>query len=210
MPPVREASTKPIAATVLPAPVACSNQKRLWALGSSGASGELLVVGLLLGVPVEGLLVVRDLLVDLLLAGDRGRAERRRARRFRSRLGRHIAVAGATAAAVAVRPALGLGEQRGQRAGERVDLVRVEQRAVGELRLLVGEDALEAEHQREVAPPLGRRVLRARVDLGERVVERAAPGAAGARAPPRRPRRGARRARARTSRRGRASPDQEA
>jgi hypothetical protein len=37
MPPVREASTKPIAATVLPAPVACSNQKRLWALGSSAA-----------------------------------------------------------------------------------------------------------------------------------------------------------------------------
>src|SRR5215210_1246514 len=38
MPPVREASTKPSAATVLPAPVACSNQKRLAALGSSGAS----------------------------------------------------------------------------------------------------------------------------------------------------------------------------
>src|SRR3954462_4738470 len=38
MPPVREASTKPTAATVLPAPVACSNQKRLPAFGSSGAS----------------------------------------------------------------------------------------------------------------------------------------------------------------------------
>ena len=38
MPPVREASTKPSAATVLPAPVACSNQKRLAALGSSAAS----------------------------------------------------------------------------------------------------------------------------------------------------------------------------
>src|SRR3954454_11319330 len=37
MPPVRDASTKPIAATVLPAPVACSNQKRLWAFGSSAA-----------------------------------------------------------------------------------------------------------------------------------------------------------------------------
>ena len=33
MPPVREPSTKPSAATVLPAPVACSNQKRLAALG---------------------------------------------------------------------------------------------------------------------------------------------------------------------------------
>ena len=40
MPPVREASTKPSAATVLPAPVACSNQKRLAALGSSGCSGS--------------------------------------------------------------------------------------------------------------------------------------------------------------------------
>ena len=46
MPPVREASTKPSAATVLPAPVACSNQKRLAALGSSAASpARLLVLG---------------------------------------------------------------------------------------------------------------------------------------------------------------------
>ena len=37
-PPVREASMKPTAATVLPAPVACSNQKRRLAPGSSGAS----------------------------------------------------------------------------------------------------------------------------------------------------------------------------
>ena len=38
VPPVREASMKPTAATVLPAPVACSNQKRRLAPGSSGAS----------------------------------------------------------------------------------------------------------------------------------------------------------------------------
>ena len=38
---MREASTKPSAATVLPAPVACSNQKRLAALGSSGCSAQL-------------------------------------------------------------------------------------------------------------------------------------------------------------------------
>ena len=37
-PPVRDASTNPTAATVLPAPVACSNQKRRLAPGSSGAS----------------------------------------------------------------------------------------------------------------------------------------------------------------------------
>ena len=38
MPPVREASMKPTAATVLPAPVACSNQKRRLAPGSSRTS----------------------------------------------------------------------------------------------------------------------------------------------------------------------------
>jgi hypothetical protein len=38
MPPVREASTKPSAATVLPAPVACSNQKRRPSPGSSGCA----------------------------------------------------------------------------------------------------------------------------------------------------------------------------
>ena len=40
MPPVREASTKPSAATVLPAPVACSNQKRRAAPGSSRPLGQ--------------------------------------------------------------------------------------------------------------------------------------------------------------------------
>src|SRR3954467_7660247 len=38
MPPVRDPSTKPSAATVLPAPVACSNQNRLAAPGSSTAA----------------------------------------------------------------------------------------------------------------------------------------------------------------------------
>ena len=47
--------------------------------------------------------------------------------------------------------------------------------AVGELRLLLGEQALEAEQQRELAPPGGRGVLGLRVglELGERQVERA-------------------------------------
>ena len=43
-PPVRVASMKPTAATVLPAPVACSNQKRRAAPGSSGASSTDLLV----------------------------------------------------------------------------------------------------------------------------------------------------------------------
>ena len=40
MPPVREASTKPSAATVFPAPVACSNQKRRAAPGSSSTESD--------------------------------------------------------------------------------------------------------------------------------------------------------------------------
>ena len=47
--------------------------------------------------------------------------------------------------------ALGIGEQRGERARERVDLVRVQRRAVGELGLVVGQHALETEHER-IAP----------------------------------------------------------
>ena len=52
MPPVREASMKPTAATVLPAPVACSNQKRRLAPGSSRTSSPAssVVLGLLLEV----------------------------------------------------------------------------------------------------------------------------------------------------------------
>ena len=55
-PPVCEASTKPSAATVLPAPVACSNQKRLAALGSSGCSPSDLLLVVLVD-PVAWLLV---------------------------------------------------------------------------------------------------------------------------------------------------------
>ena len=42
------------------------------------------------------------------------------------------------------------------------------------MRLVVGEQPFEAEHQRVLAPPLDRRLLAAGVDLGQRVVERAA------------------------------------
>ena len=67
-----------------------------------------------------------------------------------------------------------LGEQRGQRARERVDLVGGERRAVGELGLLLGEHPLEAQQQRVLAPPGGRGVRAALGQLGERRVERAA------------------------------------
>jgi hypothetical protein len=72
-----------------------------------------------------------------------------------------------------------LGEQRGQRAGERVDLVGREDCAVDELRLVLREEALEPQQQRVVPAPLDRRILRARVELGERGVERTAAGGAG-------------------------------
>ncbi len=63
-PPVRVASMKPTAATVLPAPVACSNQKRRSAPGIVGRLLDhlLLVLGRLL-LPVLGLLVGRQLLI---------------------------------------------------------------------------------------------------------------------------------------------------
>ena len=78
--------------------------------------------------------------------------------------------------AVAVGAALlGLGQQRRQRARQRVDLVGREHGAVVELGLLVGEQALQPEQQRELAAPGGRWVLRLGVglELGERLVERA-------------------------------------
>ena len=52
--------------------------------------------------------------------------------------------------------ALRLGQQRGQRARQRVDLVGRQHRAVGEVGLLLGEQPLEPEQQRELAPPLDR------------------------------------------------------
>ena len=56
---------------------------------------------------------------------------------------------------------LGLGEQRDQRARQRVDLVGVERGAVGQVRLVLGEQALEPEHQRVLAAPLDRGLVAA-------------------------------------------------
>jgi hypothetical protein len=67
--------------------------------------------------------------------------------------------------------ALELGDDRRQRPGERVDLVLVEQRAVLQLRLVLVEQALEAEQQRIVAPPFERRHLAVGVELRERVID---------------------------------------
>ena len=85
--------------------------------------------------------------------------------------------AGAVRGSVAV--ALGLGQQRGQRARQRVDLVGGEHGAVGQVRLLLGEQPLEPEQQREPPAPLDRGLVRAGVDLGHGGVERAPAGRAG-------------------------------
>ena len=99
MPPVRDASTNPSAATVLPAPVACSNQKRLLAFGSSGASGSCSSSTAAELVPVLRLLGL-VLVVELRLARDPDRREQ------------HVALAdGAVAAAVAVALGLGVAER---------------------------------------------------------------------------------------------------
>jgi hypothetical protein len=74
---------------------------------------------------------------------------------------------------VPVRSAHRLGQQRGQRARQGVDLVGRERGAVRQLGLLLREHALEAEQQRELAPPRGRGDLQSGIELGQRLVERA-------------------------------------
>ena len=125
-PPVREASTKPTAATVLPAPVACSNQKRR------------------LGAGVLGRLLDRRPRPRARSSQSCGSSSAARARRPPRPLSSSaVAVAvgrssssSARAARSAARPPaaaprcrrplppLLLGDQRGQRSRERVDLVR--------------------------------------------------------------------------------------
>ena len=95
------------------------------------------------------------------------------------------AAAAAGAVARSVARACCLGDQLGERPGERVDLVRGELGAVAQLRRLLGQQPLEPEQQREVAPPLDRGRLAAGLDLRERGVERrrrAVPGRQGLRA----------------------------
>ena len=181
MPPVREASTKPSAATVLPAPVACSNQKRRAAPASSSIGvGRRLLLGLLGGIPVERLLVRQLVALELDLARvellERG-------------------------AALAVAADQELGLERDQRARQRVHLVGRQRGAVGQVRLLLGQQPLEPQHQRELAPPLDRRLGAAGVHLLQRGVERRAARGCSPPARWRRPRLRARRIRARIPRR---------
>jgi hypothetical protein len=83
--------------------------------------------------------------------------------------------------AVAGRVAVDLrfGEQLGQRARQRVDLVRREHRAIGQHGLVHRQQAIEPQQQRPAPAPRDRRHLQPRIDLGERSFERAPPGGAG-------------------------------
>ena len=189
MPPVRDASTKPIAATVLPAPVACSNQKRLCALGSSrrpratssstssGASsnsskatrlGRLLLVVLLLELVDE--VEVED---ELRLVGvgveHLGLVVRRRARaRARGRRARGcprrsaLRPAAPSACRRARRPDGGSASCRRPACGSSSDSTRS-----------------RPEQQRVAPAPLRRRHLAALLDLAQRRVQRAPAAGAG-------------------------------
>ena len=157
MPPVREASTKPSAATVLPAPVACSNQKRRAAPGSSSsasaaASSSASSAGSQSSGSSSG-----SSSPSISTSPECSSSEAALPLPF----------------AVAADQELGL--ERDQRAGEGIDLVGGERRAVREVRLVLREQPLEARasasnsrrHSTEGS-------LRPCVDLLQRGVERGA------------------------------------
>ncbi len=69
------------------------------------------------------------------------------------------------------------GDQLGQHAGERVDLMAAELGPRGQPGRLVGEDALEPEHEGVFDLPLGRGGAPASFELGQGRIQRAAAGA---------------------------------
>ena len=172
----RVASMKPTAATVLPAPVACSNQKRRAAPGSSGASSTTSSSS---SAGSSSQSWGSSSGASSSSSSSSSLARRRRpvgVGSSASAAARRLAAASSSPplpAAVGAADLL-LGHQLGQGPGEGVDLVRVQFGAVAQLRRFVGEEALQPEQQREVAAPLDRGVLGAVVELLQRRVERAA------------------------------------
>jgi hypothetical protein len=67
---------------------------------------------------------------------------------------------------------LELGDDRGERARKRVDLVFVERRAVQQFRSVLGQHPLEAQHQRVALAPLEAGRLGAGLELGQGIVDR--------------------------------------
>ena len=155
-PPVRVASMKPTAATVLPAPVACSNQKRRAAPGSSAASATASSSSSSAGSSSQSC----GSSSGASSSGSSSSSSSSSPSTSPSPAGRLGLVDSAGRAGAVFGRRLLLGHQLGQGAGEGVDLVRVEFGAVAQLRRLVGEQPLEPEQQREVAAPLDRGLLR--------------------------------------------------
>ncbi len=122
------------------------------------------LLGLAVGVPVQRLVLLADLVVALELELAR--------RQLLDRGGRLGAVA------VLLGLSLYLCGQRDQGARQRVDLVRRQRRAVNQMRLLLGQDALESQDQRELAPPQDRGRLEAGIQLGQGGFQRAPAGGA--------------------------------
>ena len=128
-PPVREASMKPTAATVLPEPVACSNQKRRLAPGSSGASSTTSSSS---SASSQSWASSSSVASSSLLGGvspSRSAASPSASTGF-SRLGLRGRRGGVAVARPgrAVEPLLDVGDQRRERAGESVELMGVELR----------------------------------------------------------------------------------
>ena len=171
-PPVREASMKPTAATVLPAPVACSNQKRRLAPGSSGASSISSSSSSASGVvPVLGLLVGRErvVLLVLLLVGAYGGAVGGTVGAS-LRLGLCAVAVAAVAAGRALR-ALEFGGDRGERARECVDLMLVELGAVEQLGLAPRRAGARDQAAASSRAATRARALRPRLELPQRRVD---------------------------------------
>ena len=141
---------------------------------------RVVVLGLLVLVValVLVLVVAVRLVVVLELVVERQRQRRGVGRRLLRVVGERRRRIVVVAVAVLVRRgrrvvlpvALCIAEQRAEHAGQGVDLVGAQLEAVGEVRTLLGQDPLEAEHEREPAPPLGRRRGAARLDLDQRLV----------------------------------------
>src|SRR3954466_564051 len=178
-PPVREASTKPSAATVLPAPVACSNQKRLAALGSSGASATSSSTSRAKRSSQSCGSSGSSSSSSSSSPGRPGGA-RWTSPSSEEPLPLPLRSASASSAvsvpdsastwwAESTVPSTSVGASRGSG----------EHGAAAQRRLVREEQPVQAQQQRPLAPPADRRDRRARLELGQRGVQRAPAGRAG-------------------------------
>ena len=151
-PPVRVASMKPTAATVLPAPVACSNQKRRSAPGSSRLRRRPL--RLRRSSSSSPAVLVRRRSSSAPPPRLRRPPPPRHLRRRRHRRSVAVLRPRRTRSRHLVGSDLLLGQELGQGAGEGVDLMRVELGAVVQGRRLLADQPFETQQEREIPAPL--------------------------------------------------------